>query len=92
MCEVRVGGYDYVGAGNSANKKDSQSNAARDFVQYLVRQGHLSQADIPDTVSYMKNVYFCLANSQMRVYNFILLKINVPVCTYNCDNYVCMMS
>jgi dsRNA-specific ribonuclease len=52
LCEVRVGGFDYVGVGNSGNKKDSQSNAANDFVQYLVRQGHLNASDIPEGVSW----------------------------------------
>jgi ATP-dependent RNA helicase A len=52
LCEVRVGGFDYVGVGNSGNKKDSQSNAANDFVQYLVRQGNLNAADIPEGVSW----------------------------------------
>jgi len=49
---VRVGGFDYVGVGNSGNKKDSQSNAANDFVQYLVRQGNLNASDIPEGVSW----------------------------------------
>lgn len=47
LCEVRVEGFDYVGAGNSTNKKDSQSNAARDFVQYLVRQALVNPKDLP---------------------------------------------
>jgi len=50
LCEARVAGFDYVGVGNSGNKKDSQSNAANDFVQYLVRQGHLNSSDIPEGV------------------------------------------
>ncbi|KAK8766981.1 hypothetical protein V5799_006235 [Amblyomma americanum] len=47
LCEVRVPGYEYVGAGNSTNKKDAQTNAARDFLQYLVRNNHLPQSDVP---------------------------------------------
>ncbi|CAN7994332.1 unnamed protein product, partial [Ixodes hexagonus] len=47
LCEVRVEGYDYVGAGNSTNKKDAQTNAARDFLQYLVRNGLISQSEVP---------------------------------------------
>jgi hypothetical protein len=39
LCELRVPGFDYVAAGNSTVKKDAQSNAARDFVAFLVRQG-----------------------------------------------------
>ncbi|XP_059486381.1 dosage compensation regulator isoform X2 [Neocloeon triangulifer] len=48
LCEVRVSGFDYVGVGNSGNKKDSQANAANDFVQFLIRQGHLNSADVPE--------------------------------------------
>lgn len=47
MCELRVGGFDYVGVGNSTNKKDAQGNASRDFVNYLVRLGHLKTEDVP---------------------------------------------
>lgn len=47
LCEVRVKGYSYVGAGNSTNKKDAQTNAARDFVQYLVRNGHIAASEVP---------------------------------------------
>ncbi|XP_049811286.1 dosage compensation regulator isoform X1 [Schistocerca nitens] len=50
LCEVRVEGFDYVGAGNSTNKKDAQVNAARDFVQYLVRQGIVNAKDVPADV------------------------------------------
>ncbi|XP_066147044.1 dosage compensation regulator mle isoform X1 [Euwallacea fornicatus] len=46
LCEVRIPGINYVGAGNSTNKKDAQSNAARDFINYLVRQGLVSRNDI----------------------------------------------
>jgi ATP-dependent RNA helicase A len=41
LCELRVAGFEYVAAGNSTNKKDAQSNAARDFVSFLIRQGFL---------------------------------------------------
>lgn len=47
LCEVRVSGHTYVGAGNSTNKKDAQSNAAKDFVSYLVRQGLVSKNEVP---------------------------------------------
>lgn len=46
-CEVRVENHDYVGMGNSTNKKDAASNAARDFCQYLVREGHMAPKDLP---------------------------------------------
>uniref|UniRef100_A0A452RBD1 ATP-dependent RNA helicase A n=1 Tax=Ursus americanus TaxID=9643 RepID=A0A452RBD1_URSAM len=61
MCEVRVEGYNYIGMGNSTNKKDAQSNAARDFVNYLVRINEVKSeevappppplTDIPDTAA-----------------------------------------
>uniref|UniRef100_A0AAR2J9D1 RNA helicase n=1 Tax=Pygocentrus nattereri TaxID=42514 RepID=A0AAR2J9D1_PYGNA len=47
MCEVRVDGYSYIGMGNSTSKKDAQSNAARDFVNYLVRIGEISASEVP---------------------------------------------
>ncbi|KAK9538315.1 hypothetical protein VZT92_003498 [Zoarces viviparus] len=47
MCEVRVDSYNYIGMGNSTNKKDAQTNAARDFVNYLVRLGEMSAAEVP---------------------------------------------
>ena len=53
--QVRVQGFDYVGVGNSTNKKDAQSNCARDFVQYLVRLGHVKQSEVPSAmVSHMR--------------------------------------
>lgn len=33
--------------GNSTNKKDAQTNAARDFVNYLVRIGEMTAAEVP---------------------------------------------
>lgn len=51
MCELKVpGSYPYTACGNSTNKKDAQSNAARDFVQYLVRQGTMNSADVPNGI------------------------------------------
>lgn len=47
LCEVRVDGFSYVGAGNSGNKKDAQANAVKDFVQYLVRQGKIPASQVP---------------------------------------------
>uniref|UniRef100_A0A3Q3MY32 RNA helicase n=1 Tax=Mastacembelus armatus TaxID=205130 RepID=A0A3Q3MY32_9TELE len=47
MCEVRVESFNYTGMGNSTNKKDAQSNAARDFVNYLVRVGEINAAEVP---------------------------------------------
>lgn len=48
LCEVRIDGYTYVGAGNSTTKKDAQSNASRDFVGFLVREGIVNAKDVPE--------------------------------------------
>ncbi|KAA0719378.1 ATP-dependent RNA helicase A [Triplophysa tibetana] len=47
MCEVRVEGYSYIGMGNSTSKKDAQTNAARDFVNYLVRTKEIHASEVP---------------------------------------------
>lgn len=47
LCELRVPGFDYVGAGNSTNKKDAQGNAAKDYVNYLVRTERVNPDDVP---------------------------------------------
>lgn len=39
--------FEYFGVGNSTNKKDAQSNASRDFVNFLVRQGFVNVSDVP---------------------------------------------
>lgn len=40
-------GYNYIGMGNSTSKKDAQSNAARDFVNYLVRINEVKSEEVP---------------------------------------------
>lgn len=45
-------GFDYVAIGNSTSKKDAQANAARDFVQYLVRIGKMATSEVPAAVSF----------------------------------------
>lgn len=40
-------GIPYTGAGNSTNKKDAEKNAARDFINFLVRSGQLNAEDVP---------------------------------------------
>ena len=50
LCELRVSDFEYVAAGHSTNKKDSQGNAARDFISYLVRTGHVKANDVPGDV------------------------------------------
>jgi len=46
--QCRIPGFDYVAAGNSTNKKDAQTNAAKDMVQYLVRTGRLNASEVPE--------------------------------------------
>ncbi|CAD6198421.1 unnamed protein product [Caenorhabditis auriculariae] len=46
-CELRVDGFPYTAFGNSTNKKDAGTNAAMDFCQYLVREGHMKASEIP---------------------------------------------
>ncbi|XP_027854548.2 dosage compensation regulator isoform X1 [Aphis gossypii] len=48
ICEVTVSGHNYVGVGNSTNKKDAQGNASKDFLLYLTRQGLVSADSIPN--------------------------------------------
>lgn len=48
LCEVRVQGFPYVGAGNSTNKKDAEKNASKDFVSFLVRSGKIRECDVPN--------------------------------------------
>ncbi|CAH8569517.1 unnamed protein product [Dicrocoelium dendriticum] len=47
VCELRAESFNYVGIGNSTSKKDAQTNAARDFANYLVREGFVKPADVP---------------------------------------------
>ncbi|KAL5108829.1 ATP-dependent RNA helicase A [Taenia crassiceps] len=47
ICELRVDGFSYIGVGNSINKKDAQTNAARDFANFLVREGYLKAVELP---------------------------------------------
>ncbi|KAK1787167.1 hypothetical protein P4O66_017023, partial [Electrophorus voltai] len=54
--QVRVEGFHYTGMGNSTNKKDAQSNAARDFVNYLVRAGEISASEVPALGATVTNV------------------------------------
>ena len=50
LCELRVQGHAYTACGNSTSKKDAQTNAAKDFLVYLVRQGMMAQDEIPNDV------------------------------------------
>jgi len=47
ICEVSVTGHNYVGVGNSTNKRDAQGNASKDYLSYLIRQGLVSASSLP---------------------------------------------
>lgn len=47
MFQCRVDGHAYVAIGNSTSKKDAQTNAARDFAQFLIRSGLMQASEIP---------------------------------------------
>jgi ATP-dependent RNA helicase A len=51
ICEVSVTGHNYVGVGNSTNKKDAQGNASKDFLSYLIRQGFVTADSLPSVCS-----------------------------------------
>ena len=61
-------GFDYVAAGNSTSKKAAQSNAAKDFLNYLVREGKVREQDVPgDAVSQAGGVSQCSACPRVQV-------------------------
>ena len=45
--QVRVPTYEYVAVGVSSNKKDAATNAARDFISYLIRESKVKETDLP---------------------------------------------
>jgi hypothetical protein len=47
LCELRVPGVVYTACGNSTTKKSAETNAARDFVEYLVRTGEVQPSEVP---------------------------------------------
>jgi len=47
LCELRVPTYPYTAVGNSTSKKDAEANAAKDFVQYLIRKGDIDPSQVP---------------------------------------------
>jgi len=51
ICEVTVDGHNYVGVGNSTNKKYAQGNASKDYLLYLTRQGLVSTDSLPSVSS-----------------------------------------
>lgn len=69
LVQCRIAGRDYAAVGNSTSKKDAQTNAARDMVQYLVRVGEMKQSEVPDIgVScfwlYVQDLYYFMLVSR----------------------------
>ncbi|EZA54348.1 Dosage compensation regulator [Ooceraea biroi] len=56
LCELRIPGFDYVGVGNSTNKKDAQGNASKDYVNYLIRMNHVNLNDVPKDTTMLPSV------------------------------------
>ncbi len=50
LCQLRVPGYTYTACGNSTSKKDAQTNAAKDFLLFLERQGEIKHEEIPQGI------------------------------------------
>ncbi|XP_021944591.1 dosage compensation regulator isoform X2 [Folsomia candida] len=48
ICELRVDGFNYTGVGNSISKKDASTNAARDFIEYLIRTAQINPSEVPE--------------------------------------------
>lgn len=44
---MRIPSFAYIGAGNSTNKKDAEKNAARDFLNFLIRSGKVNASELP---------------------------------------------
>lgn len=48
--QVQVNGFDYTGFGCATNKKDAETNAARDFVGFLIGAGFIPADSVPDEI------------------------------------------
>ncbi|RXM28347.1 ATP-dependent RNA helicase A-like protein [Acipenser ruthenus] len=68
-CEVRVEGFNYTAMGNSTNKKDAQANAARDYVNYLVRIGETLESEEVDLNASLHGNW-TLENAKARLNQF----------------------
>lgn len=79
--QVRVEGFNYVGMGNSTNKKDAQSNAARDFVNYLVRINEMKKEEVPAFGVSCSLLLCCHVPSCVSSLEFRL----VPLCSGECE-------
>lgn len=71
-------GFNYIGMGNSTNKKDAQSNAARDFVNYLVRVNEIKREEIPALgVSYFLSLHIIQEAGDIFIGNHLVMQSTV---------------
>lgn len=66
-----------MGAGNSTNKKDAEKNAARDFVNFLVRTGKIDTSEIPGDAIDGGGVLPARANEAQSVPVFQVTNVNL---------------
>jgi len=71
ICEVTVSGHNYVGVGNSTNKKDAQGNASKDYLLYLTRQGLVPTDSLPSNFIAGPASNDSMVNSSQRFMNNI---------------------
>ena len=48
VLQVQVEGFDYVGLGSATNKKDAETNAAKDFCGFLIGAGIIPADSFPE--------------------------------------------
>ena len=56
---MQIEGFDYVGLGSANNKKDAETNAAKDFCGFLIGAGIIPPDSFPDDLfvsTYIKAV------------------------------------
>lgn len=92
--QVRVEGFNYVGMGNSTNKKDAQSNAARDFINYLVRVNEMKKDEIP---AFGVSCSFSLPKTTLSLWCHALSCVSslefslVPLCSDECEGLLALL-
>jgi len=67
ICEVSISGHNYVGVGNSTNKRDAQGNASKDYLLYMIRQGLVSADSLPPASSF----YYFFSGDLFIIYNYV---------------------
>lgn len=55
LLQIQIEGFDYVGLGSATNKKDAETNAAKDFCGFLIGAGIIPADSFPDDL-FVSNV------------------------------------